>query len=103
MAIQVIGYMFHSYFDPDRVSCYVLGYFVADLFERFSAKQSSILTTLLILIAVLMNGTEVFVKYYSNISFAGLQDTVFRALCHYSHMFFGYRNFSSVLWKIQRI
>lgn len=89
LAIQVIGYMFHSYFAPDRVSCYVLGYFVADLFERFSAKQSSILKTLLILIAVLMNGAEVFVKYYSDISFAGWQDTVFRALCHYSHMFLG--------------
>lgn len=89
IAIQLMGFLFDSYFAPDRVSCFVSGFFLADLFKRFSPGQALLLKVVIVLFAFVINGAEVFVKYYSQITFVGWQDLVFRALCRYSHLLLG--------------
>lgn len=87
--IQLVGFLFNSFFDPDRVSCYVVGFFLADLFRRLSLNQSICLKWLLFFVALFMNVGEIYIKYISNVEFMGWQTVVFKALCRYSHMFLG--------------
>ena len=87
--IQLVGFLFNSFFEPDRVSCYVVGFFLADLFRRLSLKQSINLKWLLLFVALLMNVGEIYIKYISNVELIGWQIVVFKAFCRYSHMFLG--------------
>lgn len=87
--IQFVGFLFNSYFEPDKVSCYVAGFFLADLYRRLTTKQATALKALLIVIALAMNCAEIYIKYLTNIEYIGWQDTFFRVLCRYSHMFLG--------------
>ena len=87
--IQICGFLFDSFFEPDKISCYVLGFFLADLFSRFNKVYIVSVKCILFISALVLNCGEICVKYFSNISFAGWEDLVFRALCRYAHMFLG--------------
>lgn len=89
IAVQILGFLFDSYFEPDKVSCYILGFFMADLLGRLGTRQFIIIKYLVLLVALLMNATEVHIKYFAELSFSGWQDTFFRAFCRYSHLFLG--------------
>lgn len=86
---QLVGFLFNSFFDPDRVSCYVAGFFLADLFRRLSLKQSIGLKWLLFFVAIFMNVGEIYIKYITNVEYIGWQIVAFKAFCRYSHMFLG--------------
>ncbi len=89
LIIQLLAYIFNSYFEPDRVSCFIIGFFLADMFSRFSSKGISYLKWFVIILAVLMSISEIVLKYHFRVEFAGWQDIAFKAFCRYSHMFLG--------------
>ena len=102
ISIQLIGFLFDSYFAPDKISCYVAGFFLADLFHRLTTRQASYLKWMIFIIALMMNASEIYIKYFTDISFIGWQNTMFRALCRYSHMFLGIAIFLSFYGKFKK-
>lgn len=40
--LQVLSYLTHSYFLPDRISGFFIGFFIADLYHRFTPKEKTI-------------------------------------------------------------
>lgn len=89
VAVQLLGYLFHSYFKPERISCYILGFFLADLFSRFSGKQTAALKWLIALAAVCFVAVEVYFKYILCFELAGWQGMALRVVYHYSHLLLG--------------
>ena len=87
--LKIIGFLFDSYFKPEIISCFILGFFWADLCKRLYSHQIGIFKWLVILIALLMNGVEIYIKYFTSLEFVGWQYTVFSSFCGYSHMFLG--------------
>lgn len=101
--IQLVGFFFDSYFEPDKVTCYVLGFFLADIFHKCSNKERRTITTFFIVLALMVNGMELYFKYFSNWSFVGWQDTVFRAACRYSHLLLGLMLFLTLYGHFTRV
>lgn len=89
LLFQLISFFFDSYFEPDRVSCYILGFFLADLLGDAFRKEYMLIKWSVVVMAILMCGVEILLKYCSGILLLGWQDTAFRIFCRYSHMFLG--------------
>lgn len=86
---QVIEFAFNSYFLPDRISCYIIGFFAADLISRFGERFKVCLMWIFLIVALITNGIEVYSKYIASIVYSGIMMTLFNALCRYAHLFLG--------------
>lgn len=89
LAIQVLGFAFSSFFLPDRVSAYVIGFFSADLIARFGNRIEWLLLWCFMMVALIFNGVEIYTKYIWNLALSGMYETIFNALCRYAHLFLG--------------
>lgn len=89
LVIQVLGFSFRSYFLPDRVSAYVIGFFASDLIARFGDRMKRFLSSVFLILTMVLNGAEIFTKYFWKPSFSGFRRTLFNGLYQYAHLFLG--------------
>lgn len=87
--LQMLGWAYASYFTPDRVSCYVIGFFAADMIKRYGQKFKIGLLLVFASIALLTNGIEIYVKYCWSPEMSGETKTLFYMWCRYAHLFLG--------------
>lgn len=87
LVIQVLGFFFRSYFLPDRVSAYVIGFLASDLIARFGDRMKRFLLSVFLILAMGLNGAEVFTKYFWKPSFSDFRRTLFNGLYQYAHLF----------------
>lgn len=86
---QIICIAFDSFFIPDRISCYIIGYFLADIFSWNDNPKKYFVHTMIIVSAVFMNGVEIFGRYVSNDFVRIIGATPFNAICRYGHCMLG--------------
>lgn len=89
LIIQVLGFSFKSYFLPDRVSAYVIGFLSSDLIARYGCRMKRFLLWGFLILAFVLNSVEIYTKYFWNPSFPSLCQTLFNGLCQYAHLFLG--------------
>ena len=87
--IQLVGVVFASYFKPDLVSCYVVGFFAADMIERYGKRCKNSICLVFVVTALVSNGFEIYAKYIGHFEFSGAIQTAFNVWCRYSHLFLG--------------
>ena len=87
--VQVVGIAFDSYFAPDRISCYIIGFFMADLFDRFGSAMKKAVSAFFIVSAFICVGIEITIKYILSIDLSGYYQIAFQAFGHYSHLLLG--------------
>ena len=54
IVVQILGFAFRSYFLPDRVLCYLLGFALADFYSCATKKETTIIHTLLFLLCLVL-------------------------------------------------
>lgn len=84
-----ISFAFNSFFIPDRVSAYVIGFFSADLIARFGDNMKWQLLWGFLILTLITNGIEIYTKYIWIPMLSGMYETIFNALCRYAHLFLG--------------
>lgn len=87
--LQIVGVLFDSYFKPDRTSCYVIGFFSADLINRYGNKFKSWIICLFSMLAIITNTIEIVFKYIVMYEFQGVLQVLFLLLCKFAHLFLG--------------
>ena len=86
IGVQILGVLFDSYFKPDRVSCYFVGYFLGILQVRMDTGVKKKLYLYIVLFSLLISLVRVYFCYLSG---THLSPAVLTALIHYAHMFMG--------------
>lgn len=86
---QIICIAFDSFFIPDRVSCYIIGYFLADILSWDDNPKQIFVHTMIIVSAVSMNGVEIIGRYVFNDLVGIIGVTPFNAICRYGHCMLG--------------
>ena len=86
IVLQVLGFAFESYFMPDRVSCYIIGYYMPTLIGKASKTTKDRFFGILMLIAVTMNAARAYLKYYA---VGVIPEVLVSALVRYAHLMLG--------------
>lgn len=86
--VQILSIAFNSYFIPDRISCYIIGFFLADIFT-WNDKRRYFVQIITVLFAISLNGIEVLGRYISPDLTSVTGETVFNAICRYGHCMLG--------------
>lgn len=89
LLIQIVGIAFNSYFLPDRISCFVVGFFAMDMIRRFGNNMKTAIIVFFLSFAIIMSGVEIYLKYIAEVSLTGNVLTLFNAWCRYGHLFLG--------------
>lgn len=88
LSVQILSIAYNSYFIPDRISCYIIGFFLADLLT-WNDKRKSFVQIIIVLSAISLNGVEVLGRYISPDLTAFTGETVFNAVSRYGHCMLG--------------
>ncbi len=100
--LLVISTFYKSYFKPDIISCYILGYAIADLFDRFENIKKK--TTLIILfISIIFNTIKICLQYIYNFELDGIFNIAFSYFKSYSHVILGLSIFLTLLYLCKGI
>lgn len=83
---QVLAISFDSYFMPDRVACYMIGFFIPTIKYKSSTRQKKLLLGIIFLSALLMNSFRV---YFYSVVVTTIPQIAIIALNHYAHMLLG--------------
>ena len=86
LVVQIIGISFNSYFHPDRVACYIIGFYIPSICKIAKKKQDQLLYIFVILSAFITNIIRIYVNYFSS---ASISETAKTVITHYSHMLLG--------------
>ena len=98
LSVQVIGCAFDSYFIPDRISCYIIGFFIPSLIEKTAGVCSYRIAWSFCTLAVVMNCFRIYVKY---IAVGFMPDSMTNIIVRYSHMMLGVSLFI-VLYRMMK-
>lgn len=83
--VQVIGFLLSSYFLPDRIACYIIGFVLADLYRTLTRLESVIMDGILILIGIVLNVIRGYMEYNG----IEISQTLVNAYVRYAHLFLG--------------
>lgn len=86
IAIQLIGVIFDSYFQPDRIACYIIGYFIPVLVKKGSSRINRLSFWTIIILSLIFNAARIYFKYYEEGIISQVSLTM---LVHYAHMLLG--------------
>ena len=88
LSVQILSLAYNSYFIPDRISCYIVGFFLADILT-WNDRKISFVQIMIVLLAISLNGVEVLGRYISPDLIAIMGETVFNAISRYGHCILG--------------
>lgn len=100
--VLVVSSLYNSYFRPEILTCYILGYAVADLFNRFN-KIKRKTTILVFLLALALNVIKICILYIYCLDFDGIELIAFSYFKSYSHVFLGLAIFLLLLYYGKKI
>lgn len=63
--IQLIGFAYDSYFRPDRVTCYIIGFFIPSILQKTNHNTKIVLLWITILLAIIVNCARIYFNYIS--------------------------------------
>ena len=86
IAVQVVGFAFDSYFLPDRISCYLIGFFVPSLISQIKEADKRRWSIVVVTIAVILNIGRFYLRYVNIGLFPSVLVTI---VVHYSHLILG--------------
>ena len=89
LLMVILGVLFDSYFNPSRVCCYVIGYFMSIYHQKYGIKAEKILLLLFALITVPINILRFYIKYVCVLPEGSLFAKLFSFLEGYMHLCLG--------------
>ena len=93
---QIISVAFNCYFIPDRISCFIIGFFLADIL-RWTKKYKLIVQSVIIILAISLNSIEILGKYICSDIVGIFGSTLFNVIIRYAHCLLGV--FAFILFK----
>ncbi len=94
----VLSSAFKSYFSAAYVVCYILGYFLKDIFTRFEATRTfNLIFVVTLCITTLLCGCKIYLLYVNPVPFDGIMASVFNLFKVYTHLLLGLTIFLSIL------
>lgn len=96
LLVQICGYAFDSYFMPDRISCYIIGYYLPTLSVKANKTTKDFSFWLLVLTVIVMNVARIYLKYYAMDLFPSV---IVNAIVRYAHLLLGVALFA-LLFKV---
>lgn len=95
--VLFISTLYKSYFRSEIITCYILGYAIADLFNRFN--NIKLITTILIFfIALFLNVIKICLQYVYSIEYNGIAAVFVYYFKSYSHVILGLSIFLMLLY-----
>lgn len=88
--IFIIMKLYKSYFKPEIISCYIIGYAIADIFSRF--KRNNIrnkITFIICMAAIVFNAIKIYYCYFYKSELAGVFALIFAYFKSYTHVVLG--------------
>lgn len=92
--LQVLSIAFGSYFEPNHIGCYFIGFVIADI-ESHSKVVRKTIERIFYLLAIIVNGTILVVKYGS-IETQLSTMVVYKVMCYYGHLLLGVSLFFAI-------
>lgn len=94
----VLSSAFKSYFNAAYVVCYILGYFLKDIFVRFEGKRTfNLIFAITLCITALMCGGKIYLLYINPMPLDGIMAKIFNIFKAYTHLLLGLTIFLSIL------
>lgn len=63
LLIQIIGFVYKSFFLPDRITAFLIAYFIPDLYNRFNSKKTSFVVFIVVAIGFIAWGVRYYLRY----------------------------------------
>lgn len=83
--VQILGILFNSYFRPDRISGYIIGYFIAVLYKKYGFYLLKYLCVFIDVLCIFVNGVRIYFKYILHLK----TGTLFNYFENYAHLILG--------------
>lgn len=83
--LQILGNIFSSYFLPDRMACYLIGYFMVDIKQTCSLRTKTIIVYSAIVIGIILNVIRAILPLLS----LPVSATLVHAYTRYAHLCLG--------------
>ena len=99
--IQIVGVLVESYFDPDRITCFIVGYIIVVALKQYGQKAVNSILLLFGSVCVLMNGVRILLKYVLLIRLDGYLAILFGFFEDYAHLALGVTLFL-IMYKLFR-
>lgn len=98
---QILGVVYSSFYKPDRISCYLIGFFIADLYIKCSKNTKDKIKYVLVIGAIIMNiGRALLLYYFTNPS---IPHKIIVFYVHYSHLLLGLMLFVVLMKTFKKI
>lgn len=86
--VSVFGSLFANFYNPARLSCYIIGYALG-LNEDRKLIKDKVLLILFGVLALIGNGIQIYSDYVKGVQLSGYIATVYRYFQNYNHVFLG--------------
>lgn len=100
LMVQILGIAFESYFQPDRVSCYIIGYYMPILIRKANKSIKAALLGMLVLVAIVMNTARIYLKYYA---IGVVPEVLVNGLVRYAHLALGVALFAILFRALRNV
>ena len=100
ISVNIISYAFESYFHPDRISCYIIGFFIPIISEKAGMSIKRTIIRWISVIAITMNMLRVYVKY---IQPDILSKNLVSAIVIYAHLLLGVALFITLFYLLKKV
>ncbi len=98
----LLGLLINTYFSPDRICCFVIGYFLSVLPSRFPNVGLKISAFIFGIFALATNFLKIHSQYFSNIVLDGIWLKIFEQIKKYAHVFLGVFLFIALLLLLKK-
>ena len=88
LVVSVFGSLYASFFNPARLTCYIIGYALG-LNEDRKLIKDKVLLLLFGVIALIGNGIQIYIDYMKYIKLSGYIATAYRYFQNYNHVCLG--------------
>lgn len=82
---QIVGFLLPSYFMPDRVACYIIGFYLVDIYNSINKKKELILDSIIIIMGMFTNLIRGYIEYHG----LNLPESALNGFVRYAHLFLG--------------
>ncbi len=103
LMLVVLGTLTNSYFRPDRICCYIVGFAISSWSNRCGKGVFKWLLVAFGSLAIILNGVRIYLKYFHTLSGAGLLVKLFTFIEPYCHLLLGVALFLGLYLAFSRL
>ena len=100
LVVSISFGLYNSFFSPAWLCCYVIGFFLGANKDYF---RSRTLLVLFGILALLSNGVQIYIDYFTTFKFKGYMETAYKFFSDYSHTMLGVFLFLLIKITVDRI